>query len=350
MKKILILIIALTFSLNVFAQTGVKWETGTFEQVLKKAQKTGKMIFIDCYTSWCSPCKWMSENVFPTKEAGDFFNANFVCVKIDMEKGEGPTLKTKYGVKAFPTFLFLKSDGIEKGRIIGKNEVKPFIELAKTAIDPDNNPETLLQNLKETGNIEFAHKYIDMMAKVRLADFTGEIFNDYWAYIDQYGKFNRKNILYLNRAIQLRKPVVFNYIIDNKADFDTQYGKEVINKILVDAITEECFYFFSTNSYNNQTITPEIMDKAAVIINLLAPDNYSRFMMAAAKAKYSGNTDEFVKYLDVRRITSSFTPRQLMTVRIMMTNFKDLPTEVTDKFIKDITAFYADQLEIVSKK
>lgn len=349
MKKLLLLLFTVVFSVSLSAQVGVKWETGTFDKAMKKAQKTDKMLFVDCYTSWCGPCKWMSENVFPTKEAGDFMNEKFVCIKIDMENGEGPALKAQYGVKAFPTFLLLNSDGVESGRIIGKNEVKPFLEIVKTVMNPDNNPEALLNNLKETGNIEFAYRYIDMMAKVRMADYTGEIFNDYWKYIDQYGKLNRKNILYLNRAIQLRNPVVFNYIIDNKADFDSRYGKEVINRILVDALSEEFNYFFSTDMYNSKTITSETMDKALSVINLLATDNYSRFMAVAASAKYSGNTDEFVKYLDLRSLTSSFTVRQLMSARMMMDNFKDLPEEVREKFIQDLKSLYEEQLKSLEK-
>ena len=129
MKKILLAVVLLILfgSYVSYAQQGVKWETGTFEQSLKKAQKANKMIFMDCYTSWCAPCKWMSENVFPTKEAGEYFNKNFICVRFDMEKGEGPDLKTRYGVKAFPTFLIIGTDGNEVGRLVGKNELEPFI-------------------------------------------------------------------------------------------------------------------------------------------------------------------------------------------------------------------------------
>lgn len=68
-----------------------------------KAEK--KWVFIDCYTSWCGPCKTMLNNVFPVKEVGDILNTRCVNIKFDMEVGEGKILAEKYGVKSFPTFL-----------------------------------------------------------------------------------------------------------------------------------------------------------------------------------------------------------------------------------------------------
>ena len=47
----------------------------------------------------------LKKNTFPDKEAGDFFNENYINVAVDMEKGEGPALAQKYEVKAYPTLI-----------------------------------------------------------------------------------------------------------------------------------------------------------------------------------------------------------------------------------------------------
>ena len=62
---------------------------------------------MDAYASWCGPCKAMQTKVFPEKAVGDYFNANFVNVKIDMEEGEGPAIAKKYQVRSYPTFFFI---------------------------------------------------------------------------------------------------------------------------------------------------------------------------------------------------------------------------------------------------
>ena len=73
----------------------------TFNEALAQAKAEKKMVFMDCYTSWCGPCKNMTNNVFPQKAAGDYFNPRFVCVKYDMEKGEGKELADKFEVHAY---------------------------------------------------------------------------------------------------------------------------------------------------------------------------------------------------------------------------------------------------------
>jgi len=85
---------------------------------LERAKAEDKMVFIDFYTSWCLPCKLMDEDVFTDKAFGDFMNQHFVSVKINAEQGNGPNLAALYGVKAYPTLLFVDLNG----RVISRKE------------------------------------------------------------------------------------------------------------------------------------------------------------------------------------------------------------------------------------
>ena len=76
----------LVLSVMAFAQTGVDFQHLTFDEALAKAKAEKKLVFVDCYTTWCGPCKMMTTKIFPMKEAGEFFNPRFVCVKFDMKK------------------------------------------------------------------------------------------------------------------------------------------------------------------------------------------------------------------------------------------------------------------------
>ncbi len=62
-------------------------ENPTWTTVLAQAKKENKMIFLDAYATWCGPCKQMDSEVYTNSAVANFYNANFINVKYDMEKG-----------------------------------------------------------------------------------------------------------------------------------------------------------------------------------------------------------------------------------------------------------------------
>lgn len=133
----MILMALLGFAIQMNAQTaeGMNFcKDGTkFAEAVAQAKAENKMVFLDCYTSWCGPCKMMARDIFPQKKVGDFMNPKFVCIKIDMEKGEGPALVQKLQVSAFPTFIIFNSDAQEIGRFLGGSDADGFIDRVKNA-------------------------------------------------------------------------------------------------------------------------------------------------------------------------------------------------------------------------
>lgn len=90
---------------------GIVFETGNWNQILQKAKAMQKPIFLDVYATWCGPCKMLKSMTFPKKKAGEFYNANFINASIDGETREGRYLAALYKVNAYPTLLFLDSNG-----------------------------------------------------------------------------------------------------------------------------------------------------------------------------------------------------------------------------------------------
>jgi len=129
--------------------TGIRFETGfSWQQIQAKAKTENKYIFVDCYATWCGPCKWMSKNIFPKKEVGDYFNAHFINVTAQMDKTTGDSQDVKdryadadslakaYSIGDYPTYLFFKSDGTLIYRIIGSSrDVDEFIKKAQAAYE-----------------------------------------------------------------------------------------------------------------------------------------------------------------------------------------------------------------------
>ena len=127
MNKIVLSVLIFLFAMNGFAQEGVKFMEGSFQEALNVAKQQKKMVFVDVCTSWCGPCRWMSEEVLQTPEAAKYFDNYFVCFKIDAEKGEGVAFADKYDVHAYPTFLMILPDGTLRHKIVGADTLHIFI-------------------------------------------------------------------------------------------------------------------------------------------------------------------------------------------------------------------------------
>ncbi|MCK5701012.1 MAG: thioredoxin family protein [Cyclobacteriaceae bacterium] len=115
--------------------TGIAFFEGSWEEALDLARKENKLIFLDAYASWCGPCKSLQKKVFPAEKVGDFYNANFINVKMDMEKGEGIALAQKYGVRAYPSLFFIDHKGVLKKSALGYHNANQLIKLGQAVLN-----------------------------------------------------------------------------------------------------------------------------------------------------------------------------------------------------------------------
>lgn len=147
-----------------------------WEEALKIAEKQQQAIFVDCYTSWCGPCKILAKEVFTQDSVADFFNRNFVCIKMDMEK-EGKPLMTKYGVHAFPTLLFIvPQSGKVQHRLVGAGKADWLIAGGKRALDSCNNLLGLTTRYaRGERQAEFMATYLGALADANLSGLRDSI-------------------------------------------------------------------------------------------------------------------------------------------------------------------------------
>jgi thiol:disulfide interchange protein len=92
-------------------EQGINFFTGTLQEGLEKAKAENKLLFVDCYTTWCGPCKTMKKYTFKDLHLGDYMKDKYVSMEIDMEQPEGMMVARKYGIEAYPTLLFLDKYG-----------------------------------------------------------------------------------------------------------------------------------------------------------------------------------------------------------------------------------------------
>jgi thioredoxin 1 len=112
-------------------EKGIQFTEGDWATIVKKAKAENKIIFLDAYASWCGPCKLLQKNVFTRPDVGDIFNKNFINVKVDMERGEGPQLSRMFPLEAYPTLFFIEPSGKIVKKVIGYQTPEALISLGK---------------------------------------------------------------------------------------------------------------------------------------------------------------------------------------------------------------------------
>lgn len=113
---------------------GIQFSQGNFKSLIHQAQKQKKLIFMDVYATWCGPCKRLKAKTFSNHDVGKYFNANFLNIAIDGESEEGLELAKMYGVRAYPTLLFINEQGEIVKRVAGYYDADDLIDLAKTVV------------------------------------------------------------------------------------------------------------------------------------------------------------------------------------------------------------------------
>jgi thiol-disulfide isomerase/thioredoxin len=220
------------------AQTqGIEFIKGTWNEALELAKKQGKPLFVDAYAEWCGPCKRMAATTFKDKEVGEFFNKNFVNIKIDCEKEEGLKFRKDYPVTAFPTLYFIGTDGSVIHRAVGALESKEILRLAELALS----------------KIDYSR---DFAAKYEAGDRSPQLMFDYVAALNKSGKSSLRianeylrtqndlkspfNLEFIFEAVTESDSRIFDLLIEHRKSVEELFGNEAVLQKIEYACDKTC--------------------------------------------------------------------------------------------------------------
>lgn len=166
------LLLGLAMTVQGQDKPGIRFFSGTWKAMLAAAQARHQPVFVDVYTNWCAPCKRMEKEVFVLPEVAAYFNANFLCYRLNAEKGEGPRIAKAYGISAYPTWLYLNADGSLRSRQTDYMPAADFIASAKVALGKGAVADSLavLSARFKTGERDgaFLRQYLEKRTSLRL--------------------------------------------------------------------------------------------------------------------------------------------------------------------------------------
>ena len=228
MKKIILNLLFLAILLPVTAQeSGIRFFHGTWDEAIALAKKEKKKIFVDFYTEWCGPCLNMSLTVFVLPQVGDVYNKNFVCLKIDAEKGEGRELAKRYGVNSYPTYIFVNPKNQEIVHRSGSNKpVEDFLYDAQGGINPKLGS-VYMDKKYAVGkyDLDFLKDYI----RYKKSSGSREVQKYFDELISKGAKLTEPDVwkLYCKCIIGYQNPYV-KEVSDNYSQFTELFGKKEI--------------------------------------------------------------------------------------------------------------------------
>jgi thiol-disulfide isomerase/thioredoxin len=231
-----------------------------WDDIISRAKKENKFVFVDCYTTWCGPCKYVSGKVFPLKNVGDFYNTNFVNVGLQLDQTKkdnedvittravAKQIEKDYKIVSYPTFLIFDNTGKLVHKFVGAGNDNMMIENAKAALTKNGQYFTLLDEYnagKRDGIL------IGNLCKAATA--AGENPNEYIkTFISVTDNlFTKENAEMLLNNVRSSDGAAFNHLYKNRMVWSQFLEKEKFDaKMKVGVLTEILEYVAKQRTKN----------------------------------------------------------------------------------------------------
>ncbi|WP_316799076.1 thioredoxin family protein [Pedobacter frigidisoli] len=315
---------------NVVAQTsGINFEKlPGWKAIIEKSKKENKIIFLDAYTTWCIPCKEMALNVFTKQEVGDFFNKNFINLKVQFDKtkkddsyiqgwyNDVEYLRKLYKINSYPTYLFFNTNGEMVHSISANFNAKEFIASAEQALKPATQYSTL-KHLFETGRRDTTF-LLSLISSAQMNKDYEQGMNYSNLYLSkQKNLLTTKNIKLITRSTTKTTDVGYPILINNSIAVDSVMGEGTAKALIKTIVFEEEVFpllkkngvkkifgigFYEYQGQNNKNIDWESIDAN---LKRKYPEyateilNESKIMYYQWERNWRGYTDAVNEYLKI---------------------------------------------------
>ncbi len=246
-------------------EQGIQFDKSmSWNEVVEKATRENKYIYVDVMSTWCPPCQAMVKNVFTQKEAGDFYNQHFICIKLQTDKTakddeyvkawykEVNKICTEAKIQVLPTALYYNPKGelvhIVPGGIPNVNE---FIECGRKALDENQQIFTRLKKY-EAGERDVEFLYDLSVDFLMLGDkvMVREVGNTFWQTITPEERLLDKGIRYASDFFGSVDDAMFSLFYDYPEKVDAVLGKGAANQKVMRAIEAKYILPLMNDSVN----------------------------------------------------------------------------------------------------
>ena len=338
MTKILTFIFLISF-FPVHSQ-GIEFFQGSWKDAMAKAKSEDKLLFVDAFAKWCGPCKAMSKNVFTQEKVGDYFNSNFINLKLDMEEADGVSFGHIYPVTAYPTLMFLDGEGKLVKKVVGGQQAEGLIAHGEDA-NKKNDKSGKFEEKYLAGDRSFDLMYNYVKALNAAGKPSLKISNDFLNTNPSLTE-NQKLIFMLEAATESDSKL-FDFVLENKSKIIALSDQKTFKDKCKDACEKAVA---KAIEYEMESLLTETIEKAKKAF----PDEADIFAARANMQYYKTFRNEskyIAAYKMLAKKSENSTEQLKFIIQDISKTFKDKPKMISDA-VEYAEGIYNDKKDMES--
>lgn len=327
-KKILTVLTLLPLTLLSQVDQSLQWAEGlSWPDIVAKAKMEEKVIFVDCYATWCGPCKEMDAQVYVNPRVTSLLNNKFLCVKIQMDSTSNDPISARklfstakefeklYKINSLPTFLFFSPEGSPLHKDQGKKNVPEFLALLGDAMDSSRQIYSIVERYKKRiYNYKELPRIIKTLKEMNEETIANEIARDYIShYLENlpevdYLTFDNMRFIRDNAIVLRESDRIFKICLQNPAGIDTALGEKRFAKTLSEfVIYKDVIQPYLLNSKETGK-EPNWKHIAQKLRTTYVKNEYFNPLLDAqiSWSKYRKNWSNYTKYLYKKMRSGAF--------------------------------------------
>lgn len=337
-KQIITTLLALLLCSATALAQGVSFIEGPLQETLNKAKSENKLVFVDCYTSWCVPCAAMARRIFPDKVCGDYFNEKFVSTKFDMEKGEGAKLQKVWKCQSYPTFIILDSNGKEITRLMGATmTAEDFVTKVQVALAPDETIGKLKEAYEADKCMSTGFPYAK--ALFEQGHNVADLMEDIYRHSEEYDRYQTEFLQYYMYCIDFRSDK-FDRLMADKQLWNERVGNETVDRIIWDSFRKTMYCVAAGRPHD---LSNDDVRKAVMLTGFLRlPANSTeKYLPQLALCIVTKDWDGFIDLFRRRILPAPDDAYKCILVGFIHQYMKEMNVDQQKKII-DILDFHAN--------
>jgi thiol-disulfide isomerase/thioredoxin len=279
----LILIVSLSIPVSFSQNRSIIFVEKPWGEILAMAKKEKKTIFLDAYTSWCGPCKWMAANMFTNDSVADYYNRAFLCAHFDMEKGEGIELAKTYQVRAYPTLLFINPEGeMVHKRVGAPRQVSDYLSMGKTALTPGEGYAAYDKRYAAgERDPSFMVGYLERRQGAYLP--LNEPLTQYFSTQKESDLQSRTNWEIIFKYLNDPESPTFGYFFNHRTSYSKLYTYDSVDLKIMNVFTQSL-----VSSVRGKNFSDSVYEKAKQKIRLTGYENAGKVFLMSDLSIYQG--------------------------------------------------------------